>query len=228
MMRYETGVAIGRGASAEVFKAWDPVEGRHVALKLFTAADPGKDGEAARREREVRAQASLEHPSICAIYEVGETSGGQPFIAMQYVDGEPLDEACRRLPVITRARLMLQIAEAVAVAHRAGLVHRDLKPGNVLVEEQADGSVRAFVLDFGLVRFNEATRLTETGQVLGVTVDSYALDTASETNDNKLGFGLFGQTDQTTDATITLRAGDNVITLTVNATTGEVSIGQVN
>jgi len=65
-------------------------------------------------------------------------------------------------------------------------------------------------------------------QLLGVSVDSYDLDTASETNDNKLGFGLYGQTDQTSDATITLRANTNVITLTVNATTGEVTIGQVN
>lgn len=65
-------------------------------------------------------------------------------------------------------------------------------------------------------------------QLQGVTIDSYDLDTATETNDNKLGFGIYGQTDQTNDATITLRAGDNILTLTVNATTGEVTIGQVN
>lgn len=65
-------------------------------------------------------------------------------------------------------------------------------------------------------------------QLMGVTVDSYELDTTSETDDNKLGFGIYGQTDQTSDPTITLRSGDNVLTLTVNATTGEVTIGQVN
>ncbi len=65
-------------------------------------------------------------------------------------------------------------------------------------------------------------------QLQGVTIESYNLDTASETNDNKLGFGIYGQTDQTSDATITLRSGENVLTLSVNATTGEVSIGQVN
>ena len=65
-------------------------------------------------------------------------------------------------------------------------------------------------------------------QLQGVTIDSYSLDTASETNDNKLGFGIYGQTDQTTDPTITLRSGVNVLTLTINATTGEVTIGQVN
>ena len=65
-------------------------------------------------------------------------------------------------------------------------------------------------------------------QLKGVTIDSYDLDTASETDDNKLGFGIYGQTDQTSDATITLRSGVNVLTLTVNASTGEVAIGQVN
>lgn len=65
-------------------------------------------------------------------------------------------------------------------------------------------------------------------QLQGVTIDSYDLDTSSETNDNKLGFGIFGQTDQTSDPTITLRSGVNILTLTINATTGEVTIGQVN
>jgi len=65
-------------------------------------------------------------------------------------------------------------------------------------------------------------------QLQGVTIESYDLDTASETNDNKLGFGIYGQTDQTRDATITLRSGQNRLTLTVNASTGEVTIGQVN
>ena len=68
----------------------------------------------------------------------------------------------------------------------------------------------------------------ELKQLAGVTIDSYSLDAPSETSDNKLGFGIYGQTDQTSDATITLRSGDNVLTLTINATTGEVTIGQVN
>lgn len=70
--------------------------------------------------------------------------------------------------------------------------------------------------------------VSELKQLQGVTIDSYDLDSASEMNDNKLGFGIYGQTDQTTDPTITLRSGDNILTLTINATTGEVTIGQVN
>ena len=164
-MRYETGVPIGRGASAEVFKAWDPVAKRTVALKLFPEDDYGSM--TIRRNREARAQAGLDHPSICEIYEVGTTPGGRGFIAMRYVDGEPLDTVCARLPIRRRVELIVQVVEAVGMAHRAGLVHRDLKPSNVLVETQGDGSQRAFVLDFGIVRVAEETRLTETGQVLG-------------------------------------------------------------
>ncbi len=163
-MRYETGIPIGRGADSEVFKARDPDQDRFVALKIFAEDDEGR---AARREREARVQAGLDHPSICEIFEVGRTPGGRGFIAMRYVDGEPLDAVCRRLPIRRRIELMKQVVGAVEAAHRAGLVHRDLKPSNLLVEEQADGSLRAFVLDFGIVRIAAETRLTETGHVLG-------------------------------------------------------------
>ena len=164
-MKYDTAVAIGRGASAKVFKAWNPEAGRYVALKIF-AADEGDSAE--RRQREVEAQARLDHPSICEIYEVGTTANGQAFIAMRLVDGEPLDRVAARLPLRRRVELVREIADAVGVAHRAGLVHRDLKPGNLLVEEQPDGTLRPYVLDFGIVRIeNRATRLTETGRLLG-------------------------------------------------------------
>lgn len=168
-MRYETGVAIGRGASAEVFKAWDPATERAVALKIFPQSfrDDGAGDDGARREREARVQASLDHPSICEIYEVGVTPGGRHFIAMQLVEGEPLDEVCARLPIRQRVELVLQVAEAVAVAHKAGLVHRDLKPSNLLVETRDGGARRAFVLDFGIVHLSDASRLTSTGQILG-------------------------------------------------------------
>ena len=159
---YETGIPIGRGAAGEVFKAWDPAAERTVALKLFA-----EDTDGVRLEREAQAQAGLDHPSICEIYEVGSTGGGRGFIAMRYVDGEPLDAVCARLPVRRRVELLVQVVDAVAAAHRAGLVHRDLKPSNLLVEEQDDGTLRAFVLDFGIVQVLDETRLTETGHVLG-------------------------------------------------------------
>ncbi|MEO1367957.1 MAG: serine/threonine-protein kinase, partial [Acidobacteriota bacterium] len=163
-MKYETAVAVGRGAVAEVFKAWDPEARRHVALKMFP---PGSDACSERYRREARAQGRLRHPSICEIYEEGVTGEGRPYIAMRFVDGEPLDRAALRLPIPDRVRLVRQVADAVGCAHRADLIHRDLKPGNLLVEDGADGGLRAFVLDFGIVHMNEGTPLTETGQILG-------------------------------------------------------------
>lgn len=163
-MRYETAVAIGRGAMGEVFKAWDPEARRFVALKMFP---PGSEAVAQRHGREARAQGRLRHPAICEIFEVGTTDEGRPFIAMRYVDGEALDVVAPRVPIIERVRLVRQIADGVGCAHRAGLIHRDLKPSNLLVEKGADGQLKPYVLDFGLVHMIEATPLTETGQILG-------------------------------------------------------------
>lgn len=163
--RYQTAKTIGRGASGKVFEAWDLVGERKVALKVF-AADTGDSAE--RRQREAEAQGRLDHPSICEIYEVGTLSNGRGFIAMRLVDGEPLDQVASRLPLRQRVRLVREVADAVGHAHRAGLIHRDLKPGNLLVEEQEDGSLRPFVLDFGVVRMSDKTQqLTEQGQLLG-------------------------------------------------------------
>ncbi|MCB1056393.1 MAG: hypothetical protein KDD11_12905, partial [Acidobacteria bacterium] len=95
-MKYDTAVPIGRGASGEVFKAWDQENERFVALKLFPPDDDSTAG--TRRRREAEAQRRLDHPSICEIYEVGTTPSGRGFIAMRFVDGEPLDVVAARLP----------------------------------------------------------------------------------------------------------------------------------
>ncbi len=163
-MKYQTAVAIGRGAVGEVFKAWDPEGERFVALKMFP---PGSEAVARRHGREALAQGTLRHPAICEIFEVGMTGEGRPFIAMRYVDGEALDVVASRLPLTDRVHLVRQIADAVGCAHRAGLIHRDLKPSNLLVEEGPEGQLHPYVLDFGLVHMVEATPLTETGQILG-------------------------------------------------------------
>ncbi|MEM6453911.1 MAG: serine/threonine-protein kinase, partial [Acidobacteriota bacterium] len=161
---------LGRGGMGQVFEAWDPRLSRHVAIKLVRRGDPQM---LERFRREALAQASLSHPSICPVYEVGEQDG-VPFIVMQRFDGAPLDEAAESLPLDAKLRLMRQIAEAVHEAHRAGLIHRDLKPNNVLVELPEGEPPRPFVLDFGLARsvgdtlgahFGET--MTEEGAVLG-------------------------------------------------------------
>jgi len=162
-MRYATAIPIGRGAMGEVAKAWDPALGRWVALKFLRHPDPELE---ARMVREARAQARVEHPNVCRVYEVGERDG-RPFIAMQYIEGEPLDRAAASLPLEAKVSLIKKVAEAVHAAHAVGLVHRDLKPANILVEEDAEGVLQPYVVDFGIAREHALPDLTMTGQVLG-------------------------------------------------------------
>ncbi len=162
-MTYDTAVLIGSGGMSEVYKAWDPELERFVALKYLRYDDPEL---IERLFREARAQARVNHPAICEVYEVGEDDG-RPFIAMQYVDGPQLDEAARNMTVEQKVLVVKEVAEAVAAAHAAGLIHRDIKPGNIKIVEAEDGHLRPFVLDFGIAREQEVEGLTVTGQILG-------------------------------------------------------------
>ncbi len=142
---------VGRGAVGVVYRAEDQVLGRSVALK-FLHAERTRDAEQLERfRREARAASSLDSPHICTIYGMGE-HGGQPFIAMELVQGRTLLEHVRRgLPLPAVASRVAQVAAALAAAHAAGIVHRDVKPGNLMVRD--DGVVK--VLDFGLARLQE-------------------------------------------------------------------------
>jgi serine/threonine protein kinase len=138
---------IGRGGMGVVYSALDEKLARRVAIKLLP---PDADSERRRRFiQEARAASALNHPNIVTIYEVGEHEG-TAFIAMELVDGRPLDRllADGLLPVSTAIDYGVQIAAALEAAHTAGIVHRDIKPGNVMVTR--DGRVK--VLDFGLAK----------------------------------------------------------------------------
>ena len=161
-MKHETAVPVGSGGMGEVFKAWDPELERFIALKYLRHDDPVL---VERLLREARAQARVDHPSVCKVYEVGDDDG-RPFIAMEYVDGRPLDAAARELSLEHKVLLVRRVADAVQAAHGVGLVHRDLKPANILVADR-DGLPHPWVLDFGIVRIEEAAGLTMTGQVVG-------------------------------------------------------------
>jgi eukaryotic-like serine/threonine-protein kinase len=165
--RYVIRAKIGAGGMAEVYLADDTQLGRRVALK-FLPPETEADVVAQRRLfREARSAATLDHPHICSVYEVGESDGRQ-FIAMQYVEGEPLDARLRRSPLDLHEVLAsaVQIVDALSDAHAHDILHRDIKPANIMITARGD----AKVMDFGLAKHTEADAVTaeraETASVL--------------------------------------------------------------
>jgi eukaryotic-like serine/threonine-protein kinase len=161
--RYRVEALLGEGGMARVYRAFDAVLGRPVALKLLRDPEPET---AQRLFREARAQARVEHEHVCPIYEVGELSG-RPFIAMQLVAGETLRDAAPRLGLRAKVQIMRSVALAVHAAHRTGLVHRDLKPSNILLEPTGGDAPRPYVVDFGIARDLGAGGGAQVGQSLG-------------------------------------------------------------
>lgn len=146
--RYEVVSFLGAGGMGRVFKARDPRLDRHVALKLIHGDDPMM---LRRFFEEARSQARVDHPHVCKVYEVGEV-GGHPYIAMQYVEGESLKDAALRMSLEQKVSVMKDVAEGLHAAHRLGLIHRDIKPTNIMLERHEDGTFHPYVLDFGLAR----------------------------------------------------------------------------
>ncbi len=161
--RYILKCRLGAGGMGEVFEAWDPRLGRFVALKFLSSSHPET---LERFEREARAQARIDHPAICKVFEVGEVAG-RHYIAMQEIHGETLDRVAHKLSFEQKINLVRELAEAMHSAHRLGLIHRDLKPGNILVEQHEDGSFRPFIVDFGLARDQQSQGATISGTIAG-------------------------------------------------------------
>jgi predicted Ser/Thr protein kinase len=150
---------LGRGGMGVVYKAWDTVFKRWVALKVHTISG-GVEG-LVRFRREAETSAALQHPNIVPIYDVGQV-GDKHFIAMKFIEGTPLAES--RLPVDRACRILVQVARAIEVAHAKDIVHRDLKPGNVLV----DAAGVPYVMDFGLAKnIFESFNVTVPGTIMG-------------------------------------------------------------
>src|SRR4030095_849032 len=173
---YEILAPLGAGGMGEVYRARDSKLGREVAIKVLPAELVHDDTARARLLREARLVATLNHPNICTVHEVGEADG-HIYLAMELIDGVPLNEkiAARHtgLPTESVVSYGAQIATALAHAHERHVIHRDLKSSNVVV--LTDGRVK--VLDFGLARrawdspeegaATLAMRLTETGAIIG-------------------------------------------------------------
>jgi serine/threonine protein kinase/tetratricopeptide (TPR) repeat protein len=145
---YEIIAFIGAGGMGEVYRARDLRLGREVAIKTVPAGSP-QGGATTRLIKEARHASSLKHPNICRVHHVGE-SNGVPFIAMELIDGRTLSDIQResQLPLDDAVRYAIQVSDALDHAHGRGVVHRDLKSANVII----DGEGRAIVLDFGLAK----------------------------------------------------------------------------
>lgn len=158
--RYELRGELGRGGMGAVFRAWDPVMKRLVAIKkLHWLQDPE------RMKREALASARLQHPNIVTTFELGNDAAS-PYLVMELVEGAPLIQAWADWSWQQRVRAIETIARAVDYAHERGVVHRDLKPGNVMVT--ASGDVK--VLDLGLAALEGEVKLTRTGEIMGTPV----------------------------------------------------------
>ncbi len=161
--RYQILELLGEGGMGQVYRAYDTVLNRSLALKLLPSADPRL---VARFLLEARAQARVEHENVCKVYETGELEG-TPYIAMQLVPGRTLAAAYEEMSLEAKVLVMMQVADAVHAAHRHGLIHRDLKPGNIMVEQAEDGRWISYVMDFGLAREVGGPGMTTTGLVVG-------------------------------------------------------------
>jgi len=164
--RYELEKLVGSGGMSNVFRAHDRLLERTVALKILHEQYTRDADYVERFRREARAVAQLAHPNIVTVIDRGEQDGRQ-FIVFEFVEGENLKEMVARgpVPVSDTIQLMLQVARALAFAHARGLVHRDVKPQNVLLNEDR----QAKVTDFGIARSLDVHGVTQTGTVLGTS-----------------------------------------------------------
>ena len=175
LAHYEILAQIGAGGMGEVYLAQDTKLDRNVAIKLLPPGLVADEHAKKRFLREAKAAAKLDHPNICAIYEVNEEAG-RSFIVMQYIEGETLAKRIRRKSVDLPEALdvSVQIADALAVAHSRGVIHRDIKPANIMITPEG----QAKVLDFGLAKVVQdrvslqsqaetASLLTEPGVIVG-------------------------------------------------------------
>ena len=163
--RYRLIELLGQGGMATIYRATDTGLGRDVALKLLRPEYLRDPDFSSRFRQEAQAAASLSHPNVVTVFDYGEDPSG-PFIAMEVIDGEDLATILKRsgvLPPRQAARIAAAVARALAAAHARGIVHRDVKPGNVLIGR--DGRVK--VVDFGIARAVAEAQMTLPGTTLG-------------------------------------------------------------
>jgi serine/threonine protein kinase len=163
--KYELLKQLGAGAMGIVYQARDTILEREVALKVMRQETQLDEETIERFRREARAGAQLKHPSIVAVYDMGETEKRETYIAMELLDGMDWRAALKQKAALTLSQkidLIVQVCEGLGHAHRHGIVHRDVKPSNLFIHQQA----QAKILDFGIARLI-TSHLTRTGKILG-------------------------------------------------------------
>ena len=162
--RYELVEVVGRGGMGEVWAARDLRLGRSVAVKLLSASTASEAGVRERFEAEARSAARLSHPNVVQVFDSGEHDG-IPYLVMELLPGRTLADEVAQGPLDPEAvrRIGVEVLGALEASHQAGILHRDIKPGNVLLA--ADG--RAKVGDFGIAKSTEGLNLTSTGMIVG-------------------------------------------------------------
>ena len=151
---YPIDAVLGSGGMGQVFKGYDSNLKRFAALKILHAETPQLNR---RFAQEARLQAKIDHPNVCKVYEVGEVDG-KHFIAMQFIAGKTLRDAAKELKLEEKLRIIKQVAEALHSAHKEGLIHRDIKPTNIMVVKNEEGIWQPYILDFGLAREQETAQ----------------------------------------------------------------------
>ena len=184
--RYEIRSELGRGGMATVYQGWDPLFERDVAVKVLPPELLHSDPQFKLRfEREAKIIASLEHPSIVPVYDVGEDNG-QPYFVMRHMNGGSLSDRIKAkvMTVEEAAKILGQLAPGMDEAHSKGIVHRDLKPSNILF----DGKGVPYISDFGIAKLSQAQSGNMTGSAIIGTPAYMAPEQAQ-------GTGVDGRTD---------------------------------
>src|SRR5689334_13794727 len=163
--KYEVVDLLGKGGMGVVYKATDPLLGRLVAIKMMTTVDYVDNPDLLQRfYREAKSTGNLHHRNIVTVYELGDQDGS-PYLVMEFLDGQTLDaylRAQRALTLLERMDVVLEVCEGLTYAHQQSVIHRDIKPGNIMV--LAGGGVK--IVDFGIAHLGNRT-VTRTGQLLG-------------------------------------------------------------
>jgi serine/threonine protein kinase len=169
---YRISRLIGNGGMGAIYEAAHVTAGKRVAIKMMSRELAAHPEALARFRREVKVTTELAHPNIVDVFDFGAAQTGEPYLVMEFLEGEDLEQRLERegpIPLRVAVEIIKQVASALEVAHQEGVVHRDLKPGNVFLTQVADGGVFIKVVDFGISKVLKAatTKLTMARAVVG-------------------------------------------------------------